>query len=525
MIISSVLLDLPLPLLTMYFIDTIIPQQDVFRLHLIGLLLLGVLIVGTVIDYFRNYYSSLLSQKITQKTGMDALVNLIRSDYQQIQNDTTGYWFMRVVQDAQEIGVAFENIISIITQVFTFLLGLTLTFYFSWQLGVAVSILIPFYLLSFKYLNPRIRERDTNLKEINAKLSGLIEETIANIIEIKSLFLEKLKANQVRNKWDTTINVSMKYVVLTTLLSLAGNFVGSIGSITILWYGGYLVITKAITLGKLIALNRFLGYVISPIQGFMGINQQLQSIFVSYNRIRRISEMSRQKSNTALIYEHNKSKGNMIEIKDLSFAYDASGKKRVFDHLSLEIPLSGFTCLSAPSGFGKSTLFKLIAGILMAESGQIRICTERKIKNNDIILVPQNASLFSCDVLENILMGRDIAFDKVAESVHQLELDDFIKKLPDGYHTELGSLDGRVSGGEKQRVALVRAIVLDPYILLIDEMTSDIDVKTESKIFQSLKKGRKNKITIFITHRESTMDFADNIIDFSLRANMSEMRN
>lgn len=512
MILFSVLLDLPLPLLTMYFIDTIIPRQDLFQLHLIGFLLLGVLLVGTVIDYFRNYYSALLAQKITQKTGMDALSNLMKSNYQRIQNDTTGYWFMRVVEDAQEIGIAFENIIAIITQVFTFLLGLTLTFYFSWRLGLAVTILIPFYLLSFKYLNPRIRERDRRLKETTARLSGLIEETISHIVEIKTLFIERLKAARVRKKWDTTIDVSMKYVILTTVLALAGNFIGSIGSITILWYGGYLVITNAITLGELVALNRFLGYVISPIQGFMNINQQLQSIFVSYNRIEQISAMSRQKTNEVLTFVHGNRRRNAIEIEDMSFAYDSAGDKKVFDRLSLEIPLTGFTCLSAPSGFGKSTLFKLLAGILTAESGQIRICTERKLKANDIVLVPQNAALFSSNLKDNLLLGRDIAFDKVTDGVHQLELDNFVRRLPRGYYTEIGSLDGRISGGEKQRIALVRAIVLDPYILLIDEMTSDIDATTEAKIFQALKKSRKDKITLFITHRESTMLFADNVV-------------
>lgn len=523
-VILTVLLELPLPLFTMYFIDTIIPGKNLYALHAMGIILVLLLFTNTIVNYLRTYFSILLSQKVTMENGLKALNNLLNCNYQFVQNNSTGYWYVRVIQDTQDIGNAFENLVNVITQFFTFLIGLVLTFYFCWQLGFAIILLIPFYILSLKFLNPKIKSQNIIVKDKGANLGGLFEESLSNLIEIKTLFLEKIKHKQVKQQWESAIDANINYIKLTTITSLTANFIASIGSIAVLWFGGFLVISNSLTLGKLIALNRFLGYVISPLRGFMGINQQLQRIFVSFDRLQEIAQfLNKTNSDPRKIFYDIKDQSICLE--NLSFAYNNSQK--VFTNISAILPITNFTCFSAPSGYGKSTIFKLIAGLLVPEKGEIKINVYNKIEKDDIILVPQNALLFNASYVDNILLDRNISRNKVLEISECLELNDLISKLSNGIDTELGSLNGKISGGEKQRIALARAIVTDPYILLIDEMTSDIDVETERKIFLTLQKTRKDKITLFITHRETSLNFADSVIylDKLLKENDNKIAN
>jgi len=187
-VIVSVLLELPMPLFTMYFIDHVIPDGNISQLHYLGGILFLILVVGLVTDYFREYYSSLLAQKIGKKLGSKALDGVLHSNYLKIQKNGTGYWLSRITDDTQEISVAFDTLISVITQILTLLMGIGFTFYFSYKLGILIVMLIPVYILVLKKISPIIRKKDTATKEIGAKLNGLLEESISKIIEIKTLF-------------------------------------------------------------------------------------------------------------------------------------------------------------------------------------------------------------------------------------------------------------------------------------------------------------------------------------------------
>ena len=285
-ILASVLLEIPMPLFTKYFIDSIIPTKDLSMLNVLGLLLLGILLFGQFMDFIRAIFSSLLSQKISWKLGLNAFRKLLNSDYQEIQKNQSGYWFSRILSDAFDLGDAFENMVQMLTNLLLFIVGIGFTFYFSVELGIAITILIPIYIVVIKYLNPKIRERNEQAREANAKLSGLLDETVSRIVEVKTLFIESLKVGQISTTWSNAINIFMKNIKLISLSSIIGNSIASLGTISVLWYGGYLVINGKLSLGELIALNSFLGYVISPLEGLMGINQQVQSIFVAFENSR-----------------------------------------------------------------------------------------------------------------------------------------------------------------------------------------------------------------------------------------------
>lgn len=511
-VIGTVILELPMPLFTMYFIDHVIPDKNLFQLHYLGGILLLILIVGLLMDYIREYFSSLLAQKIGCKLGLKALDGILHSNYLKIQENSSGYWLSRLTDDTQDISVAFDTLISIVTQILTFIMGICFTFYFSYKLGILIVLLVPLYIFILKKINPLIRKKDNASKEVNAKLTGLLEESIAKIIEIKTLFLENLRLKRSNKLWGESIHVNMNYIKLILLLGAFSNLISSIGSISILWYGGYMVITGILTLGELIALNRFLGYVISPIENILNLNKQLQSIFVSNSRIQEI--ISLKQTNLNADFKINSfAKSNKLIVKNLCYAYDKTN--RIFDNFSLTTDLKNFTGFVAPSGYGKSTLFKIISGLLNQDSGETTLQYTGKLDTKDVIVVSQGSSVFSDTFLNNLLLERDIASDKINEIIEIVCLNKLISNLPKGLDTELGSLEGKISGGEKQRIAIARAIIAEPKILLIDEMTSEIDELTESKMFKALKEFRKDKITLFISHRESTLKHAEKIIELA----------
>ncbi|NOQ24618.1 MAG: ATP-binding cassette domain-containing protein [Bacteroidales bacterium] len=511
-VIGTVILELPMPLFTMYFIDHVIPDKNLFQLNYLGGILLLILIVGLLIDYIRDYFSSLLAQKIGCKLGLKALDGVLHSNYLKIQENSTGYWLSRVTSDTQDISVAFDTLISIVTQILTFIMGICFTFYFSYKLGILIILLIPLYVFVLKKINPLLRKKDNASKEVSAKLTGLLEESIAKIIEIKSLFLENLRLKRSNELWNESINVNMDYLKFILLLGAFSNLISSIGSISILWYGGFMVITGVLTLGELIALNRFLGYVISPIQNILNLNKQLQSIFVSNGRIQEIISLKQTCLNADLKI-NSFATSNKLIVKNLNYSYDK--KNTIFNNFSLTTDLKNFTGFVAPSGYGKSTLFKILAGLLVPDSGEIILQLKEKLDMKDVIVVSQGSSVFSDTFLNNLFLDRDIASDKLKEVIDIVCLNKMISNLPKGLNTELGSLEGKISGGEKQRIAIARAIIAEPKILLIDEMTSEIDELTEAKMFKALKEFRKDKITLFISHRESTLKHAEKIIELA----------
>ncbi len=202
---------------------------------------------------------------------------------------------------------------------------------------------------------------------------------------------------------------------------------------------------------------------------------------------------------------------NKLVIKNLNFGY--AENEKIFKNYHLDIELKEFTCINSPSGHGKSTLLKILSGLLIADSGNIEFHLEPNSSNNSqIVLIPQNALIFSDTLWNNIKLYRNIHDNDIVSVINNMQLKEVVEKMPDGYDTDLGAFNGSISGGEKQRIAIARAIVTDPAILLIDEMTSEIDEETEGRIFSALRKLRKNKITIFVTHRKSSFSNADKVI-------------
>ena len=523
LIILSVALQLPLPLLTVYFIDKVLPSRNIGLLNLIGLALVGFLVLSVASGFINNYFHTLLFEKIAMKHGVLSFKSFLDSHLVSSFSRSPGYWTNRIQNDPQSVAQLFRTMIEITTQGLTLVVGLFFIFDFSVKLGLFVVFIIPFYACALFILGPKIRKQNKKAKEERSGLAGFIEESLSAFETVKVLSLEDLRGNQLENHWGNMVNENVRYSVLVSIGNLIATAIASIAPIGVLWYGGYLVMAGNLTLGELIGINKFISYVFKPIASVMGINARIQDAEVSLERIDEIVNLPKENYSGK---EAQIRQDADIAIRSLNFSYSTeAGRVTVFNEFNFLIEGGKTTVIVGESGCGKSTLLRLIVGLLKPDSGEILIdgkdiavldvgCLRRQA-----CLIPQNSYLFSGGLSNNITIGADgknisqILLD--ATGVGKFTVLDAGADPGSVLELNVGSRGLNLSGGERQRVSLARALVRDPSVLLMDEVTSEIDLQTEREVIEKLNELRRGKTTVIVAHRLSAAIAADEIIVLS----------
>jgi ATP-binding cassette, subfamily C, bacteriocin exporter len=510
-IVFSILLDLPLPLLTIYFIDHVLTGKDIHLLNMVGAGLLVFLFLKIAIEFTKSYLNILLSEKIIMKYGIETFKNCLNSYYLSLIAKPSGYWVNRIQNEPQSISQIFRTIIEILNMSITFIVGIVLIFYFSYNLGILVLIILPFYGGAIFIMGPKIKKQHLFIKEERSKLSGFLEESMNGLEILKVLVAENFKLSELKANWKKLVDANIRMTVLISINNLIASSFASLAPIGVLWYGGYLVISGSLSLGVVIGINKFLSYVFRPISSMMNINAQLQDSFTSLDRLDEIINFPKEKLNGQHVTI--KSDSN-IRINNLRFSYDS---RKIFDNLNLDIKGGKTTAILGSSGCGKSTIFKLMVGLLQSQDGIIRIednnINEINVKSlrEQVCLIPQNAYMFSGNLAYNIKLGnngRDID-----NSLFEVTgINKFINELSDRLDHDIGSRGLKISGGQRQRIALARALLREPKILLMDEVTSEIDLETEKEIIEKLIELRKGKTTVIVAHGIAAVRKADDII-------------
>ena len=381
------------------------------------------------------------------------------------------------------------------------------------NLKLGLAVIIPIYISAIlSLLSSRIQKKGVRsyYKE-QRKSSKMFQELIDLSTEIKSYnmteekekngidFVRSLEKNHIKSELGQVIPIVSATVVANLSLALA-IYVGlnSLidGEINILYFAGYLFASARLIDG-VAAFNQFYGelmYIDSPVE-----------------KIKALRNEKIQKGKEAEL--------RSFDIKGDRVSFSYLDDKKVIDNISFKILQGKTTALVGPSGCGKSTLIKLVARLYDYDSGKITI-DDKEIKNIDtqdlfkhISMVFQDVTLFNGSVMENIRLGRSSASDEeVLEAARLANCDDFVKKLPRGYETEIGENGSNLSGGERQRISIARAFLKDAEIILLDEIAASLDVENEKYIQESLNKLTKNKTVIIISHRMKSIENVDQII-------------
>ncbi len=504
-LLINVILLLPTPLLTMYLIDDVLPQKDFRLLGLISLLALFIILLRALFGSFQQIFFQRFNECVIFKIQLDLFQKVQLMPYKARKKMQTGYLMSRVKDDPERLhSLLVETLFGIIKDVLTLLVGIAIVFYIHWKLAIISLILLPFYAKIFKYFNKKIRDAATDYYEDRAHVSKKIQESI-HLYDLFRIFNA--------NKYDTiklikflkkSIRSSIHRTNLVAFSSAAIGFVGGVGPILVIWYGIYEIMQGRLLLGELIAFNSYLGYLFGPTNRLIKINLSIQQSKAAWDRIYEYLIPSNNKDETLITETKLNIQGEVLFNK-VSFAYNQTP---ILRDLSFKIPANSSIAIIGESGCGKTTLTSLLTQINTDYSGDIFIDgTNIKHINsiylrNQISVVSQEPLLFSDSIYQNIKIGDSkINLDEIVSACKTVNIHDFIELLPQKYDTIIDERSINLSIGQKQRIAIARAIVRNPKILILDEPTSSLDVETEKLIFGTLNKFIQSRTTIVITHR------------------------
>ncbi|MCF6136645.1 ABC transporter ATP-binding protein [Pseudalkalibacillus berkeleyi] len=377
---------------------------------------------------------------------------------------------------------------------------------------VAIFVFSVIYVAIGKYFSPKIRKAAKDAQNRKTDLLIHIEEGIASTREIMAYN---------RLAWET--NIYNRYfkryfdsVMIETKMSnrqlITSQPLKWGASLIVLVYGGYSVIQGSLSIGLFIVVFQFTSQLMDSIQRLFEFTMLLSGKYSLIDRLRSVMEGPVEHEGHHTLSE----KVETISFEKVSFAYQDEANKNVLNDLSLTIPAGKKVAFVGTSGGGKSTIAQLIVRFFTPTQGDILVNGKslRDLNQSDwrnrIGIVPQDPYLFPDTVRNNILMGREGISDDVMYHACQLaEIHDYIESLPEGYETEVGERGITLSGGQRQRLALARAIIGNPEILVLDEATSSLDLETERKVQTNFDQVRTGKTTIIIAHRLSTVQNAD----------------
>lgn len=352
--------------------------------------------------------------------------------------------------------------------------------------------------------------------EDNAQLTSYMVESLNGIQTVKAYNAERKANRETEIKFVRLLRSIFDLTWVSNLQSSLKVFIELVGGVVILWVGGISVIRGEMTIGSLITFNSLLAYFLDPVKNLIDLQPQMQTAVVAADRLGEILDLEAEKTEAEYHKLSPESLAGDIEIKNLNFRYGT--RKPVLENINLTVKKGQKIAFVGESGSGKTTLSKLILHLYAPETGDILI-NENNIEDirletlrEKIAYIPQETFLFSGTIFENLTLGLDEAtMDDIIEASKMAQAHDFINELPLRYETRLEENGANLSGGQRQRLAIARAMLKKPDILILDEATSNLDAVTERALDRTIHEFAKDMTTIFIAHRLSTIKNCDMI--------------
>lgn len=510
----SVSLQLPMPFLTRYLIDKVIVLKNFQLLNIIGFILIGVLLVRVVSVLLQNFLLTTFRGRVLFDIRIQMFEHIQKVAISFFHRHGTGYLMSRISSDVDQVhGLLAETLVSAGQNILTFIAGVACTLYIHPKLALICFCILPFYLLSLIIFNRRLRKMSYEVQEQYALVQKDLQELLSAVAVIKVFTGEKRVTIRMLRRVKNAIRKHVRRDIFSTVAVISSVVISAMGPIILIWYGCVEIMRGNFTIGSLIAFNSFVGYLFGPTQILFSLNLGVQRSLAAVERIFEMLDLKTERDGKKEI----EIKEARVVFNNVSFAYH--GKEEVLKNISFEVNPNEVCAIVGRSGVGKTTLVSLIPRFYELNSGSIMIdgvdIKEVKLKSlrQNIGVCSQETFLFSDTIEENIKFGNPSAGDEEIEEAARLAYaDGFIKNLPNGYKTKVGERGVNLSGGERQRIAIARAIIKNPKILILDEATSQLDSKSERFIQRALKNLFKNRTTIIIAHRLSTIRAAHKIL-------------
>ncbi len=503
-----------------YLIDEGLVQRNTEILNFGIIFLLFLVVTISTGTYFRFYFISWVGERVVADIRIAVYSRVLRLSPVFFEKIRTGEVLTRITADTSVLQSIIGSSLSIALRNFITLLGgLILLFFTSPKLTLLASLVIPAVIVPIIFYGKRVRRLSRASQDRIADIGAYAEESINAIETVQSYSHEKIDRDNFNREVENTFLTSLERIYARAMLGSVVIFL-VFGSISlILWAGSIDVINKKITAGSLTSFVFYAVIVAGAVGALTEVFGELQRGAGAAERLFELLEVKPEivSPKVSKIIPHDEP--SKVEFNLVSFSYPSRPKTSVINKLTFTVDPGEKVALVGPSGAGKTSIFKLLLRFYDPFEGEIKInninIRESKISDfrTRIGLVSQDSVIFSTSALENIRYGKpDATVEEVIKAASSAMATEFIEKMPDGFNTFLGEKGVRLSGGQKQRISIARAILRDPSILLLDEATSALDSENEKLVQTALSSVMKDRTTIVIAHRLSTVVSANRIL-------------
>lgn len=422
------------------------------------------------------------------------------------------------LRDIQEINQFISQIVvGLPSQVFIGIVSFCFMLFYSWKLTVGAVIFGCLMSTTTFIFLPTLQRKVRNVLVLEAENQGILVESFKGALTLKTTTAAPQFWEEFQSRFSSLANQMLGTTQIGIVNSVFSGFMSDLGSICLLWFGSTLVIQDDLSIGQLLAFNSMNKNFLSLITTIVGFVDEFARVKTATQRLTEVIDATAEDEDDAEKATVELSGHADIVCEHLDFHY--AGRVDLLHDFSVTIPGGKVVALVGTSGCGKSSLVKLLAGLYQPQSGNIRIGAFNlhdvalECLRKQVILVPQEPHFWSRSILENFRLGSPtLSLEQIVNACRVADADDFISKLPDKYRTVLGEFGANISGGQRQRLAIARAILNDPPILILDESTAGLDPVSEAKVLDQLLEHRQGKTTILISHRPRVVNRADWLI-------------
>jgi ABC-type multidrug transport system fused ATPase/permease subunit len=517
------------PLLAKEAIDKGIKQHDSHALALVVIAFLAAALVVWLMTYIQTYLVGWVGQRVLADLRIRIFKHLQRQPIGFYESRPAGVLISRITNDVEALeSLVTDSVVTLFQAGLTLVGAIAVLLYLDPKLALLTFCIVPFLAAGSLWFRLTSAGAFRRTRETIGSLTAYLQETLSGIRVVRSFGQEARHETRFAALNEDNCDANMTTVRLNAAYFPAVEMLSGVALALIVLYGGYQAIDGNITAGTVVAFVATLSYLFEPIQQLSQLYTTYQSGMAALEKIFQLLDVEPTTIDRADAIELERIRGE-VRFDAVSFAYrprsngasNGAGPKEVLalDGIDLDIPPGQTVALVGATGAGKSTMAKLVArfydptaGAVFVDGHDLREVSSLSLRSQ-MGIVPQEAFLFSGTIAENIAFGRPNAQEQqVHEAAAAVGADEFIRELPDGYATEVGERGAQLSAGQRQLIAFARALIADPRILILDEATSNVDLHTEGRIEDGLRRLLAGRTAIVIAHRLSTIRRAGRIV-------------